>query len=142
MDNSMTLRLPALSKNEALARSAVAAFAVELDPTIDELGDIKTAVSEAVTNSIVHGYPDGGGDIEIRAELNGRTIHIEVLDDGIGIADIPAALCPFYTTKAGEERSGMGFTVMETFMDDLKVENRENGGLKGTMEKTLGKRIR
>ena len=104
MDNSMTLRLPALSKNEALARSAVAAFAVELDPTIDELGDIKTAVSEAVTNSIVHGYPDGGGDIEIRAELNGRTIHIEVLDDGIGIADIPAALCPFYTTKAGEER--------------------------------------
>ncbi len=142
MDNSMTLRLPALSKNEALARSAVAAFAVELDPTIDELGDIKTAVSEGVTNSIVHGYPDGGGDIEIRAELNGRTIHIEVLDDGIGIADIPAALCPFYTTKAGEERSGMGFTVMETFMDDLKVENRENGGLKVTMEKTLGKRIR
>ena len=142
MDNSMTLRLPALGKNEALARSAVAAFAVELDPTIDELGDIKTAVSEAVTNSIVHGYPDGGGDIEIRAELNGRTIHIEVLDDGIGIADIPAALCPFYTTKAGEERSGMGFTVMETFMDDLKVENRENGGLKVTMEKTLGKRIR
>lgn len=113
-----------------------------MDPTIDELGDIKTAVSEAVTNSIVHGYPDGGGDIEIRAELNGRTIHIEVLDDGIGIADIPAALCPFYTTKAGEERSGMGFTVMETFMDDLKVENRENGGLKVTMEKTLGKRIR
>ncbi len=142
MDNSMTLRLPALSKNEALARSAVAAFAVELDPTIDELGDIKTAVSEAVTNSIVHGYPDGGGDIEIRAELNDRTIHIEVLDDGIGIADIPAALCPFYTTKAGEERSGMGFTVMETFMDDLKVENRESGGLKVTMEKTLGKRIR
>ena len=142
MDNSMTLRLPALSKNEALARSAVAAFAVALDPTIDELGDIKTAVSEAVTNSIVHGYPDGGGDIEIRAELNGRTIHIEVLDDGIGIADIPAALCPFYTTKAGEERSGMGFTVMETFMDDLKVENRESGGLKVTMEKTLGKRIR
>ena len=142
MDNSMTLRLPALSKNEALARSAVAAFAVELDTTIDELGDIKTAVSEAVTNSIVHGYPDGGGDIEIRAELNGRTIHIEVLDDGIGIADIPAALCPFYTTKAGEERSGMGFTVMETFMDDLKVENRESGGLKVTMEKTLGKRIR
>lgn len=142
MDNSMTLRLPALSKNEALARSAVAAFAVELDPTIDELGDIKTAVSEAVTNSIVHGYPDGGGDIEIRAELNGRTIHIEVLDDGIGIADIAAALCPFYTTKAGEERSGMGFTVMETFMDDLKVENRESGGLKVTMEKTLGKRIR
>ena len=142
MDNSMTLRLSALSKNEALARSAVAAFAVELDPTIDELGDIKTAVSEAVTNSIVHGYPDGGGDIEIRAELNGRTIHIEVLDDGIGIADIPAALCPFYTTKAGEERSGMGFTVMETFMDDLKVENRESGGLKVTMEKTLGKRIR
>lgn len=142
MDNSMTLRLPALSKNEALARSAVAAFAVELDPTIDELGDIKTAVSEAVTNSIVHGYPDGGGDIEIRAELNDRTIHIEVLDDGIGIADIPAALCPFYTTKAGEERSGMGFTVMETFMDDLKVENRESGGLKVTMEKMLGKRIR
>ena len=141
MENSMTLKLPALGKNEALARSIVAAFAVELDPNTDELGDIKTAVSEAVTNSIVHGYPNGGGDVEIRAEIDNRILHIEVLDRGVGIPDIPAALQPFYTTKTDEERSGMGFTVMESFMDSLKVENREGGGLKVTMEKSLRGKI-
>ena len=141
MENSMILRLPAMSKNEALARSVVAAFALELNPTIDELGDIKTAVSEAVTNSIVHGYPDDPGEIEIKAEIDDQVLHIEVLDNGIGIKDIPAALQAFYTTKENEERSGMGFTVMESFMDSLKVENRESGGLKVTMEKSLRRKI-
>ena len=141
MKNSIELKLPALSKNEALARSTIAAFAVELNPTIDELGDIKTAVSEAVTNSIVHGYPNGEGYILIKAEIIGSVLHIEILDDGVGIPDIPAALRPFYTTKPDDERSGMGFTVMESFMDKLIVENRESGGLKVIMEKSLEQRI-
>lgn len=141
MNNTIQLKLPALSKNESLARSTIAAFAVELNPTIDELGDIKTAVSEAVTNSIVHGYPDREGYIEIRAEIIDRTLHIEVLDDGVGISDIQAALRPFYTSKPDDERSGMGFTVMESFMDKLVVENRETGGLKVVMEKCIGERI-
>lgn len=141
MENSMVLRLPATSKNEALARSVVAAFALELNPTIDELGDIKTAVSEAVTNSIVHGYPDAPGMIEIKAEIDDQILHIEVLDNGVGIENISEALQPFYTTKENEERSGMGFTVMESFMDSLKVENREGGGLKVTMEKSLRRKI-
>lgn len=142
MENSIKVILPAISRNEALARSIVAFFAVELDPTIDELGDIKTAVSEAVTNCIVHGYPDGRpGDIEIYAGIRGDVIHIEISDSGVGIADIEAARRPFFTTAQGEERSGMGFTIMETFMDLLAVENREGGGLKVTMEKSLRRKI-
>ncbi len=142
MNNRIDIILPAISKNEALARSIIATFAVELDPTIDELGDIKTAVSEAVTNCIVHGYPNKtDGEVEIYAEIDGNTLHIEILDNGIGIPDIPAALQPFYTTKTDEERSGMGFTVMESFMDSLKVENRECGGLKVTMEKSLERKL-
>lgn len=142
MENSIKVILPAISRNEALARSIVAFFAVELDPTIDELGDIKTAVSEAVTNCIVHGYPDGRlGDIEIYADIRGDAIHIEISDSGVGIADIEAARRPFFTTAQGEERSGMGFTIMETFMDLLAVENREGGGLKVTMEKSLRRKI-
>ncbi len=115
--------------------------AVELNPTTDELGDIKTAVSEAVTNSIVHGYPNRDGEIEINAIIDGETLHIEVLDRGIGIPDIETALQPFYTTKESEERSGMGFTVMESFMDNLSVENRDGGGLKVTMEKSFERKI-
>lgn len=141
MENSMTLKLPAVGKNEALARSIVAAFAVELDPDTDELGDIKTAVSEAVTNSIVHGYPTEAAKWKYAPRSKTGILHIEVLDRGVGIPDIPAALQPFYTTKADEERSGMGFTVMESFMDSLKVENREGGGLKVTMEKSLRGKI-
>lgn len=142
MNNKIDVTLPAISKNEALARSIVASFAVELNPTIDELGDIKTAVSEAVTNSIVHGYPDrADGEVEIYAEIDGQTLHIEIMDNGIGIPDIPTALQPFYTTKTNDERSGMGFTVMESFMDSLKVENRECGGLKVTMEKSLERKL-
>lgn len=142
MENSIKVILPAISRNEALARSIIAFFAVELNPTIDELGDIKTAVSEAVTNCIVHGYPnDKSGDIELYAEINDETLHIEISDSGVGIPDINAARQPFFTTSEGEERSGMGFTIMETFMDTLEVENRNFGGLKVTMEKSLRRKL-
>lgn len=134
--------MPALSKNEALARSIVAFFAVELNPTIDELGDIKTAVSEAVTNCVVHGYPDGKvGDITLKAEIEDENLHIAIEDDGVGIEDIDAARMPFFTTCKDEDRSGMGFTIMETFMDTLTVENKESGGLRVTMSKSLKRKI-
>lgn len=142
MDNNIRVILPAVSCNEALARSIIAFFAVELDPTIDELGDIKTAVSEAVTNCIVHGYPgEKKGDIELYASISGEVLHIEISDSGVGIADIDAARKPFFTTSDGEERSGMSFTIMETFMDSLEVENRKCGGVKVTMEKSLRRKV-
>ena len=135
----MSLKIKAISKNEAFARSAVAAFCVDANPTVDKLDDIKTAVSEAVTNSIVHGYgknPDG--IVEINVSREGNRVHIEVKDNGVGIKDIAQARKPFYTTKPDEERSGMGFTVMESFMDYLTVEHNEPNGVIVTMEKTLG----
>ena len=139
MENSIKVILPAISRNEALARSIVAFFAVELDPTIDELGDIKTAVSEAVTNCIVHGYPDGRpGDIEIYADIRGDAIHIEISDSGVGIADIEAARRPFFTTAQGEERSGMGFSFMEAFMDELEVHSAVGEGTRVRMKKEIG----
>jgi len=134
-DNSMSLKIEAISKNEAFARSVVAAFCAGVNPTIEQLSDIKTAVSEAVTNSIVHGYNQRGGTIEINASLYARSVHIEILDNGTGIIDIEAARKPFYTTRASEERSGMGFTVMESFMDELAVESRNEGGLSVKMIK-------
>ena len=131
----MSLKIAALSKNEAFARSTVAAFCVSCNPTVDQLSDVKTAVSEPVTNSIIHGYSGKGGTIEINAKLVGRCVHIEVLDEGAGIADIDAARKPFYSTKASEERAGMGFTVMESFMDALEVKKRPTGGIAITMTK-------
>lgn len=137
VDNEMTLIIPALSKNEAFARSAVAAFAVELNPSIEEINDIKTAVCEAVTNSIVHGYEKKEGYITIKAKIIGRVLHIEISDNGVGIQDIEKARQPYFTTKPDEERTGMGFTVMETFMDTLDVLPNENGGVKVIMTKTI-----
>lgn len=139
MDNYMTLKIKAVSQNEALARSAVAAFCVGLNPTVNVLSDIKTAVSEAVTNSIVHGYNgQDDGTVEIVASLEGTTLHIDVKDEGIGIEDIERAKRPFFTTKPDEERSGMGFTVMESFMDELIVQNNVPHGVIVTMKKNLG----
>lgn len=136
MDNFMSLKIKAVSENEAFARSAVAAFCVGANPTVDKLDDVKTAVSEAVTNSIVHGYENNpDGVVEITAILSGSTIHIEVTDAGVGIADIGRARAPFFTTKADEERSGMGFTVMESYMDSLSVEPNEPRGLTVRMSK-------
>ncbi|HHW89778.1 MAG TPA: anti-sigma F factor [Clostridiales bacterium] len=137
VDNEMILTIPALSKNESFARSAVAAFAVEMDPSLEEINDIKTAVCEAVTNSIVHGYDRQEGFITIRAKIMGKTLHIEISDNGVGINDISKARQPYFTTKPEEERTGMGFTVMETFMDSLEVAPNENGGVKVIMRKTI-----
>jgi stage II sporulation protein AB (anti-sigma F factor) len=125
--NHMKLELDAISANESFARTTVAAFAAQLNPTLDEINDLKTAVSEAVTNSVVHGYDRKGGNIIIECELWERGISIIVRDFGIGISNIERALEPFWTTRPEEERSGMGFTVMQSFMDKLKVESTANG---------------
>ena len=139
MENFMTLTIKAISANESFARSAVAAFCVDANPTVDQLGDVKTAVSEAVTNSIVHGYAgQENGTVEIDVRRSGSVVHIEVRDHGVGIADIPRARQPIFTTKPDEERSGMGFTVMESFMDELTVQPNPSGGLLVRMSKDFG----
>lgn len=138
--NEMTLSFLSRSSNESFARATVAALVSQLDPTIDELADIKTAVSEAVTNCIVHAYQDGIGMIYITTKIfdNGRII-IKVRDKGCGIPDIPQAMEPLYTT-AGGERAGLGFAVMQSFMDKLKVTSRIGNGTTVTMEKTIIRR--
>ncbi len=138
MKNSMTIIFDAVSENEAFARNAVAAFCVTLDPTIDQINDIKTAVSEAVTNSIVHAYPDGGDNkVTVETTVDDDSVHIVVSDDGVGIGDIESAMQPFFTTKPEQERSGMGFTVMESFMDKLTVERKSPSGTVVKMSKTI-----
>ena len=135
--NKMQLEILSKSNNEAFARITVAAFAAQLDPTIEELSDIKTAVSEAVTNSIIHGYENKEGIIRINAYIYDNTIKIEIADQGKGIEDIEIAKQPLYTTKPELERSGMGFTIMDSFMDSLKVESVLGMGTKVTMEKNI-----
>ena len=127
--NQIKLEFPSLSANEGFARSAAACFAAQLDPTLEEIGDIKTAVSEAVTNAIIHGYGNGRGTVRMhaRCEEDG-TLTIDVIDRGRGIADVEHARQPFYTTSEGEERSGMGFTVMESFMDAVEVRSAVGEG--------------
>lgn len=126
--NYMKLEFLSKSKNESFARVTAASFASQLDPTLEELSDIKTAVSEAVTNSIIHGYEYGEGIISLEATILGNKIEIIVKDNGRGISDINQAMEPFYTSKPDMERSGMGFTVMETFMDELIVESNPDTG--------------
>lgn len=127
-DNMMKVEFLSKSQNESFARVAVAAFASQLDPTIEEITDIKTAVSEAVTNSIIHGYKDKkDGIVEITAELNKNEITIIIVDHGCGIDDIEQAREPLYTSRPDLERSGMGFTVMETFMDNVEIESSKTG---------------
>ena len=126
-ENHMKLEFPSISENEAFARVAVAAFASQIDPTIEELSDVKTAVSEAVTNAIIHGYENSKGDITITCSLNGNVLDVEIIDYGHGIKDIELAKQPLYTSKPELERSGMGFTVMESFMDKMEVETNEEG---------------
>ena len=138
MENNMSLKIKAISRNDAFARSVVGAFCVELNPTMDEINDIKTAVSEAVTNCIVHAYDYKDGEIEINADIQGSCLHIEIKDFGVGIDDIAKARQPFFTTKPDEERSGMGFTVMESFMDTLTVEKNSPCGTIVKMSKTFG----
>ncbi len=133
----MTVTFSSLPVNEAFARMAVSAFIMPLDPTVSEITDIKTAVSEAVTNSIIHGYDGLSGDIVLLCSYEGREIHIEISDRGRGIADIKTAMTPLYTSRPELERSGLGFTVMETFMDSLKVESHPGEGTKVIMSKKL-----
>ena len=138
--NYIKLEFPSVSANEALARSAVAAFTAQLDPTMDELADIRTAVSEAVTNAIVHAYPAEVGTIRLRARiLNGETLELSVKDGGRGIPDVKKAMEPLYTT-GGDDRSGMGFTIMESFTDDLRVRSAPGKGTTVTMRRLIRKR--
>ena len=136
-DNEMKLEFISKSANEAFARITVAAFASQLDPTIEELADIKTAVSEAVTNCIIHGYEDTSGIVKVECKLKDNCVEIEISDNGKGLSDIELARKPLYTTKANLERSGMGFTIMESFMDELKVESIEGMGTKVSMKKYI-----
>ena len=135
--NFMEVSFKALSVNEGFARVAVAGFCLPLNPSIDELGDIKTAVSEAVTNCVVHAYPKGNGVVTVRCEIDGNEVKIIVKDSGLGIKDIEKAREPFFTTKPDEERSGMGFAVMESFMDKVEVMPNEHSGLVVTMYKRI-----
>ena len=138
--NYIKLEFPSKSCNEAFARTAAAAFAAQLDPTLEELGDIKTAVSEAVTNAIVHGYPDTLGRIAMRLRIiKGNTLEISIRDWGKGIADVQQAMTPLFTT-GGEERSGMGFTIMGSFMDKLRVRSSPGKGTTVVMQRFISPR--
>ena len=135
--NYIQMEFPSKSSNEAFARTAAAAFAAQLDPTMEELGDIKTAVSEAVTNAIVHAYPDAIGEVMMRLRiLEGQVLEITVRDWGCGIEDVEKAMQPLYTT-GGEERSGMGFTIIGSFMDRLRVRSRPGKGTTVVMRRTI-----
>ena len=139
-ENYMVLEFPSKSANEAFARSAVACFAAQMDPTLEELGDIRTAVSEAVTNCIVHGYPNGYGLITLRCRiLQDNTLDIVIKDKGIGIENLEQARKPMFTT-GGSERSGMGFTIMESFMSSLKVSSKPGKGTTVHMRRKLQRR--
>ena len=136
--NKMQLKILSRSENENFARNAVAAFVLPLNPTLSELSDIKTAVSEAVTNCIVHAYPGTEDWITLDCETDANTLHITVSDSGKGIEDLAQALTPFYTSLPGEERSGMGFTIMQTFMTGFSVTSAPGKGTTVKMSKTLG----
>lgn len=137
MKNRMLIKFDSVSENEGFARNVIASFLLPLNPGIGELTDIKTAVSEAVTNAIVHGYPDTVGEVTMLAETDGENVHIVISDSGVGIDDLEAALEPFYTTKPDDERSGMGFTIIKTFMDEVKVISKQNAGTIVDMTKHL-----
>ena len=137
--NEMKMEFASKSANEAFARISVAAFVSQLDPTIEEIADIKTSVSEAVTTSIIHAYPNKDGIVKLKAILYEDEIEIEISDTGEGIENVEEAKEPLYTTKGNLERSGMGFTIMENFMDELKVESIVGLGTKVTMNKKIKK---
>ena len=136
-ENEMKLEFQSKSTNESFARIAVAAFVAGLDPSLEEIADIKTAVSEAVTNCIIHGYEEKNGIVKIECKLFANSIEIEISDNGKGIEDIEKAREPLYTSKSDLERSGMGFTIMESFMDEVKIESVLGIGTKVTMKKMI-----
>ncbi|MCI5587264.1 MAG: anti-sigma F factor [Lachnospiraceae bacterium] len=135
----MKIEFESCSENEAFARTVIAAYITRLNPTLEELSDVKTAVSEAVTNCIIHGYDGGEGTIHMECSIDGREVTVKIEDYGVGIEDIDKAMEPLYTTKPEWERSGMGFAFMEAFMDELQVESVYHQGTKITMKKTIGK---
>lgn len=135
--NEITFIFDSCSENESLARTVMAAFIARMDPTLEELSDVKTAVSEAVTNAIIHGYEGREGKITIHSWIEGNVVRIEVSDKGVGIPDIDKAMEPLYTTKPEMERSGMGFAFMEAFMDELEVVSSEGEGTTVSMRKTI-----
>ena len=140
-ENVVKIEFPSRSSNEAYARAAAAAFAAQLDPTMDELGDIRTAVSEAVTNSIVHGYRNTSGKIDLTVRLlAGREVYIRIKDSGCGIEDVEKAMQPLFTT-GGEDRSGMGFTIIGSFMDKLRVRSAPGKGTTVIMRRAICPRI-
>ena len=136
-ENEITFIFDSCSENESLARTVIAAFIARLDPTLEELSDVKTAVSEAVTNAVIHGYEGREGKITIHSLMEGNTVYIEVGDQGVGIPDVTRAMEPLYTSKPELERSGMGFAFMEAFMDDLEVVSTEGEGTTVKMRKTI-----
>ncbi|MFQ9195030.1 MAG: anti-sigma F factor [Candidatus Gastranaerophilaceae bacterium] len=138
--NKVHLEFDSKSVNERFARVTVAAFATQLNPIMEEISDIKTAVSEAVTNAIVHGYEGKEGTIYMDVEISGNKLSLRIHDDGVGIADVEKAMEPLFTTRPQEERAGMGFMFMEAFMDELRVESELGAGTTVFMEKTIGER--
>lgn len=136
-NNKFRLTFLSYSENECFARSVVSFFMLNLNPSVAQISDVKTAVSEAVTNCIVHGYPERVGEITLEGEIIEKELHINVFDEGVGIENVNAALEPFYTTKPDEERSGMGFTIMKSFMDDVKVVSEKGKGTRIYMKKAV-----
>lgn len=139
MTNEMKLEFDSRSANEAFARVTVASFMTQLNPTLEEVSDVKTAVSEAVTNAIIHGYENHVNKIQIFAGIEGKTLRLEVTDRGVGIPDVKQAMEPLFTTKPELERSGMGFSFMEAFMDEVIVESEPGKGTTVRMKKVIGK---
>ena len=137
MKNEMTLAFDSISENEEFARVTVAAFASQLNPTLEEVADIRTAVSEAVTNAIIHGYPEGVHTVVLRVRMEDQQLEVWVIDEGVGIADISKAMEPLYTSRPDLERSGMGFMFMEAFMDEVKVESSPGMGTTVYMKKKI-----
>ena len=137
-DNEMTLSFRAVSANESFARVSVAAFALQLDPAVSEITEIKTAVSEAVTNSIIHAYDNSSGIVHIWCGCSQNRLYIEITDNGTGIENVNEVMEPLYTSKPEQERSGLGFTIMESFMDKMEVYSEVGKGTKVVMEKNIG----
>lgn len=137
--NEMEIIFDSQSSNEGFARVSVAAFLTQLNPTVEEVADVKTAISEAVTNAIIHGYENEIHKVSIRCRIEGQQITVEVKDKGVGIKDVEQAMTPLYTTKPELERSGMGFAFMEAFMDQVEVESKPGEGTTVRMKKTIGK---
>lgn len=138
VDNYLRLQFPSRSENESLARVAVASFVTQLDPTMEELTELKTAVSEAVTNAIIHGYEEQSGEVRVECALFDRTVRIVIEDEGVGIPDVEEARQPLYTSRPELERSGMGMTIMESFVDYLEVDSVMGRGTRVTLVKTFG----